>query len=26
MVRFADPTATWLTGQVLTIDGGLGLI
>ncbi|MGW3244385.1 SDR family NAD(P)-dependent oxidoreductase [Streptomyces sp. NPDC001070] len=26
IVRFADPTATWLTGQVLTIDGGLELI
>ncbi|WUA77334.1 SDR family oxidoreductase [Streptomyces longwoodensis] len=25
IVRFADPTATWLTGQVLTIDGGLEL-
>ncbi|MDX3240045.1 SDR family NAD(P)-dependent oxidoreductase [Streptomyces sp. ME03-5709C] len=26
IVRFADPTATWLTGQVLTIDGGLELV
>ncbi len=26
IVRFAEPTATWLTGQVLTIDGGLELI
>ena len=25
IVRLADPTATWLTGQVLTIDGGLEL-
>ncbi|WP_431954832.1 SDR family NAD(P)-dependent oxidoreductase [Actinacidiphila sp. bgisy167] len=26
IVRFADPTANWLTGQVLTIDGGLELV
>jgi NAD(P)-dependent dehydrogenase (short-subunit alcohol dehydrogenase family) len=26
LVRFADPNATWLTGQILTIDGGLELI
>ncbi|MFJ9030419.1 SDR family NAD(P)-dependent oxidoreductase [Streptomyces sp. NPDC102274] len=26
IVHFADPTATWLTGQVLTIDGGLELV
>lgn len=25
ILRLADPTATWLTGQVLTIDGGLEL-
>ncbi|UBU13497.1 SDR family NAD(P)-dependent oxidoreductase [Nonomuraea gerenzanensis] len=25
IVRLADPAATWLTGQVLTIDGGLEL-
>ncbi|WP_019813750.1 SDR family NAD(P)-dependent oxidoreductase, partial [Saccharomonospora saliphila] len=25
VVRLADPGATWLTGQVLTVDGGLGL-
>lgn len=25
-LRLADPAATWLTGQVLTIDGGLELI
>ncbi|WIY01005.1 SDR family oxidoreductase [Amycolatopsis mongoliensis] len=23
IVRLADPDATWLTGQVLTVDGGL---
>ena len=26
IVRLADPTATWLTGQVLTVDGGLELV
>lgn len=26
MVRLADPEATWLTGQVLAVDGGLGLV
>lgn len=26
ILRLADPAATWLTGQVLTIDGGLELI
>ncbi|TDD55216.1 SDR family NAD(P)-dependent oxidoreductase [Saccharopolyspora elongata] len=26
ILRLADPTATWLTGQVLTVDGGLELI
>ncbi|MBC2868429.1 SDR family NAD(P)-dependent oxidoreductase [Streptomyces mexicanus] len=26
IVRFADPAATWLTGQILTIDGGLELV
>ncbi|MFG1945987.1 SDR family NAD(P)-dependent oxidoreductase [Nonomuraea sp. NPDC048826] len=25
IVRLADPASTWLTGQVLTVDGGLGL-
>ncbi|MGP4020065.1 SDR family NAD(P)-dependent oxidoreductase [Saccharopolyspora sp. 5N708] len=25
IVRLADPTTTWLTGQVLTVDGGLEL-
>ncbi|WP_238009852.1 SDR family oxidoreductase [Dactylosporangium sp. AC04546] len=25
IVRLADPAATWLTGQVLTVDGGLEL-
>lgn len=25
-LRLADPAATWLTGQVLTIDGGLELV
>lgn len=25
IVRLADPTASWLTGQVLTVDGGLEL-
>ncbi|MFI2378343.1 SDR family NAD(P)-dependent oxidoreductase [Streptomyces sp. NPDC018964] len=25
ILRLADPTATWLTGQVLTVDGGLEL-
>lgn len=25
IVRLADPSATWLTGQVLTVDGGLEL-
>ncbi|MFF5263601.1 SDR family NAD(P)-dependent oxidoreductase [Actinomadura viridis] len=25
ILRLADPAATWLTGQVLTIDGGLEL-
>ncbi|MFC7103257.1 hypothetical protein ACFQQB_24160 [Nonomuraea rubra] len=25
IVHLADPAATWLTGQVLTIDGGLEL-
>lgn len=26
LLRLADPTTTWLTGQVLTIDGGLELL
>ncbi len=26
IVRLADPDATWLTGQVLTVDGGLELV
>jgi NAD(P)-dependent dehydrogenase (short-subunit alcohol dehydrogenase family) len=26
IVRLADPASTWLTGQVLTIDGGLELV
>jgi NAD(P)-dependent dehydrogenase (short-subunit alcohol dehydrogenase family) len=26
MLRLADPSATWLTGQVLTVDGGLELV
>ncbi len=26
IVRLADPATTWLTGQVLTIDGGLELL
>jgi NAD(P)-dependent dehydrogenase (short-subunit alcohol dehydrogenase family) len=26
IVHLADPTSTWLTGQVLTVDGGLELI
>ncbi|MGW5665706.1 SDR family NAD(P)-dependent oxidoreductase [Streptomyces sp. NPDC003758] len=26
IVHFADPTSTWLTGQILTIDGGLELV
>lgn len=26
IVRLADPGATWLTGQVLAVDGGLGLV
>jgi NAD(P)-dependent dehydrogenase (short-subunit alcohol dehydrogenase family) len=26
IVRFADPAVTWMTGQVLTIDGGLELV
>lgn len=25
IVRLADPASTWLTGQVLTVDGGLEL-
>ena len=25
VLRLADPAAAWLTGQVLTIDGGLEL-
>lgn len=25
IMRLADPAATWLTGQILTLDGGLGL-
>ncbi|MGI5267800.1 SDR family oxidoreductase [Nonomuraea sp. CA-218870] len=25
IVRLADPASTWLTGQVLTLDGGLDL-
>jgi NAD(P)-dependent dehydrogenase (short-subunit alcohol dehydrogenase family) len=25
IVRLADPRSTWLTGQVLALDGGLGL-
>jgi NAD(P)-dependent dehydrogenase (short-subunit alcohol dehydrogenase family) len=25
IVRFADPSASWVTGQVLAVDGGLGL-
>jgi NAD(P)-dependent dehydrogenase (short-subunit alcohol dehydrogenase family) len=26
MLSLADPSATWLTGQVLTVDGGLELV
>ncbi|WP_066362350.1 SDR family NAD(P)-dependent oxidoreductase [Herbidospora mongoliensis] len=26
ILRLADPSATWLTGQVLTVDGGLELV
>jgi NAD(P)-dependent dehydrogenase (short-subunit alcohol dehydrogenase family) len=26
ILQLADPTATWLTGQVLTVDGGLELV
>ncbi|MCO5995655.1 SDR family oxidoreductase [Actinoallomurus rhizosphaericola] len=26
ILRLADPATTWLTGHVLTIDGGLELI
>ncbi|MEO3804432.1 SDR family oxidoreductase [Nonomuraea sp. B1E8] len=26
IVHLADPTATWITGQVLTVDGGLELV
>lgn len=26
ILRLADPSATWLTGQILTVDGGLDLI
>lgn len=26
IVRLADPDTTWLTGQVLAVDGGLGLV
>ncbi|WP_435880949.1 SDR family oxidoreductase [Streptosporangium subroseum] len=26
VLRLADPAATWLTGQILTIDGGLELV
>ncbi|WP_433285357.1 SDR family NAD(P)-dependent oxidoreductase [Pseudonocardia sp. CA-142604] len=25
IVQFADPSASWVTGQVLSVDGGLGL-
>ncbi|WP_235990327.1 SDR family oxidoreductase [Streptomyces ureilyticus] len=25
ILRLADPASTWLTGQVLTVDGGLEL-
>ncbi|MFF4413049.1 SDR family NAD(P)-dependent oxidoreductase [Streptosporangium sp. NPDC001559] len=26
ILRLADPATTWLTGQVLTVDGGLDLV
>ncbi|RJF75488.1 SDR family NAD(P)-dependent oxidoreductase [Rhodopseudomonas palustris] len=26
IVQLADPSATWVTGQVLAVDGGLGLV
>ncbi|RXG99544.1 SDR family oxidoreductase [Bradyrhizobium vignae] len=26
IVRFASPASRWVTGQVLAVDGGLGLI
>ncbi|WP_061299039.1 SDR family NAD(P)-dependent oxidoreductase [Herbidospora cretacea] len=26
ILRLADPSATWLTGQILTVDGGLELV
>nr|WP_256116158.1 SDR family oxidoreductase [Streptomyces sp. MnatMP-M27] len=25
ILRLADPATTWLTGQILTVDGGLEL-
>jgi NAD(P)-dependent dehydrogenase (short-subunit alcohol dehydrogenase family) len=26
ILRLADPESTWLTGQILTVDGGLELV
>jgi NAD(P)-dependent dehydrogenase (short-subunit alcohol dehydrogenase family) len=26
IVSLADPAATWITGQIITVDGGLELI